>query len=61
MDYPRTYQELRSWFPDERTCLEYLARLRWPDGFVCPRVWVERFLAHGRGLWMCTECAPRPR
>jgi hypothetical protein len=24
-DYPRTYQEFRSWFPDERRCREYLA------------------------------------
>ena len=35
-DYPRTYQEFRSWFPDEWRCREYLAGLRWPEGFVCP-------------------------
>jgi hypothetical protein len=23
-------------FPNERACAEYLSRLRWPDGFVCP-------------------------
>ena len=36
VDYPRTFQELQAWFPDDRACLQYLARLRWPDGFVCP-------------------------
>ena len=24
------------WFPDDGACREYLVRLRWPDGFVCP-------------------------
>ena len=36
VDYPRTFQELQAWFPDDQACLNYLARLRWPDGFVCP-------------------------
>ena len=31
VDYPRTFQEFRSWFPDEAACLEYLANLRWPE------------------------------
>ncbi len=34
VDYPRTYQEFRDWFPDDAACLEYLAGLRWPDGFI---------------------------
>ena len=37
VDYPRTYQEFRDWFPNDAACLEYLGQLRWPDGFVCPR------------------------
>ena len=36
VDYPRTYQEFRAWFPDDASCAEYLARLRWPEGFRCP-------------------------
>ena len=35
IDYPRTLAEFNAWFPDEAACLAYLARLRWPDGFVC--------------------------
>jgi len=34
--YPRTFAEFNAWFADEDACLAYLARLRWPDGFVCP-------------------------
>jgi ISXO2 transposase-like protein/transposase-like zinc ribbon protein len=56
LDYPRTYQEFRSWFPDDVTCREYLGRLRWPDGFSCPRCGCGGSWRTGRGLWMCAEC-----
>jgi len=36
VDYPRTIQEFDQWFPSEEACASYLARVRWPDGFVCP-------------------------
>jgi transposase-like protein len=35
-DYPRGWGELHAWFPDDASCLAYLERLRWSDGFVCP-------------------------
>ena len=35
-DYPRTLGEFNAWFPEDEACLGYLARLRWPGGFVCP-------------------------
>ncbi|MEO7234897.1 MAG: IS1595 family transposase, partial [Lapillicoccus sp.] len=57
VDYPRTYQEFRAWFPDDVACREYLARLRWPTGFGCPRCGSGDAWRTGRGLWMCAECA----
>ena len=36
-DYPRNWNEFLDWFPTEEACLTHLERLRWPDGFVCPR------------------------
>ena len=56
VDYPRTFQEFRGWFPDDASCLEYLARLRWPEGFRCPVCGCERSWRTARGQWMCTEC-----
>ena len=55
-DYPRTLQELESRFSTEEACRDYLARLRWPQGFVCPvcrgtDAWPTR-----RGLRMCRAC-----
>lgn len=35
--YPRSLDEFRSWFATDADCLDFLAWLRWPDGFVCPR------------------------
>jgi transposase-like protein len=35
-DYPTTLAELHSWFSDEESCLAFLRRLRWSEGFVCP-------------------------
>ena len=34
---PRTVLELQARFPDEAACVEFLRKLRWPEGFVCPR------------------------
>lgn len=55
-DYPRAFHELKAWFPDESACLEYLAGLRWPDGFVCPRCGATVAWQLSRGLWRCASC-----
>jgi hypothetical protein len=36
-DYPRTWEEFLTFFPDEPACVRYLEHLSWPDGFVCSR------------------------
>ena len=36
-DFPATWDQFLDWFPDNAACLRYLEKLRWPDGFVCPR------------------------
>lgn len=59
VDYPRTYQEFRAWFPDEASCIDYLGRLRWPDGFVCPACGCDRSWRTARLQWVCAGCARR--
>lgn len=57
VDYPRTFEEFDRWFSSEAACREYLSRLRWPDGFCCPRCgsstrpWTTR-----RGTLHCPNC-----
>src|ERR1039457_6779944 len=36
-DYPRNINELEARFSSEEACRAYMFRLRWPEGFRCPR------------------------
>ncbi len=56
VDYPATYQQLVSWFSSEAACVEYLERLRWPEGFRCPACGSEQAWRTGSGLWLCASC-----
>ena len=58
-DYPETYQDLLSWFPDDQACLDYLAKLRWPQGFICPVCKATEYWRTAKDLWMCQDCARR--
>jgi transposase-like protein len=55
-EYPRTVQEFEEKFASEQACIDYLFRMRWPEGFRCPRCGYERFWAMRRGLYRCTAC-----
>jgi len=35
--YPVNILEFQKMFPDEAACLKYLERMRWPNGFCCPK------------------------
>ncbi len=55
-DYPKTLLEMEQRFSSEQACREYLTKLRWPAGFVCPACqcktgWVDR-----RHRWTCQAC-----
>jgi len=57
VDYPRNRLELDEFFPDEASCLAYLERLRWPDGFVCRGCGaITEPWRTARGLLVCPEC-----
>jgi transposase-like protein len=55
-DYPETILEFRDWFADEAACRAYLARLRWPNGFACPRCQGREYWKMKRGLYWCRGC-----
>ena len=55
-EYPHTVLEFRDWFVDDAACLDYVARLRWPEGFRCPICgWAEHWVT-ARGLRHCRRC-----
>jgi transposase-like protein len=55
-DYPRTLMELERRFHDEQACAEDLARLRWPNGWRCPRCQGREAWQVRRNRWRCGHC-----
>ncbi|MBM3269890.1 MAG: IS1595 family transposase [Candidatus Sericytochromatia bacterium] len=56
-EYSLTLIELEERFSTEEACREYLFRLRWPEGFVCPRCAGPKAWPSQRGLWLCADCS----
>lgn len=56
-DYPKTWAQFLDWFHSEQACRDYLEKLRWPDGLVCPKceasAQVER---NSRARLICPSC-----
>ena len=55
-DYPGTWQAFEEWFVDDDACRAYLAKVRWPDGFVCPKCGSGDAWETASGRWMCVSC-----
>jgi len=56
VEYPGTIEGLLNQFPDEASCREYLMKIRWPDGPVCPRCSSRDFSEMTRPLVRCRGC-----
>lgn len=54
--YPRDLIELEKMFATEEACRDYMFRIRWPDGFRCPRCGHNKACKLGRGLFQCADC-----
>ncbi len=55
-DYPETLLEFEEWFRAEEACRAYLVKLRWPDGFRCPRCRHGQAWEARRGPLHCRSC-----
>ena len=55
-EYPKTLAELDRQFVTEQACVQYLYRLRWPEGFICPRCNTTKSWLTSRGLCKCARC-----
>lgn len=55
-DYPTTLLDFERRFANEAACREYLAGLRWPDGFVCRECGGASAWQTDRGRWRCHAC-----
>ena len=55
-EYPRNLTELEASFSTEESCRAYLARLRWPAGFRCPRCGHSKSWPVRSVLLECAAC-----
>ena len=55
-DFPKTLAEFEKWFRKNADCREYLFRMRWPDGFRCPRCNHGKAWPVGKVRYECTRC-----
>ena len=55
-DYPRNLVEFEARFTTEEACRNYLLKLRWPDGFRCPRCEGGKGWPIGSSLIQCGTC-----
>lgn len=53
-----TLQEFQAHFNSEADCRDHLYKMRWADGFVCPKCGVkdEPFNIQSRNLYQCKHC-----
>lgn len=56
-DYPKNWSEFTDWFHSEQACSDYLERLRWPNGFICPKCGVVGApVKTSRSRLVCLSC-----
>jgi transposase-like protein len=57
VDYPRNWNEFMDWFSDEQKCYQYLEKLKWKNGFICPscQAQAEPYRTT-RGRLTCRSC-----
>ena len=54
---PNSLLEAIRYFSDPDVCVEFVAKLRWPDGPVCPRCeGLEHSYLTTRRVWKCKSC-----
>src|SRR5437870_1716385 len=57
MEQPKTLQSAIKHYSDEQVCIDAVARLRWPDGPVCPACGhKEHYYLKTQKRWKCKEC-----
>ena len=55
-EYPRDLLEFEALFSSEASCREHLFRLRWPEGFCCPKCGESKAWPAAERLWECVGC-----
>jgi len=55
-DYPQTYEDFLEWFKTEEDCINYISKIRWQNGFMCPKCFSTKAWRTSKGLMHCYNC-----
>ena len=55
-DYPKNFEDFIIRFSTEEACYDYIAGLRWPEGYKCPRCNNSKAWKSKRNLLCCSNC-----
>jgi len=58
-NYPRNITEFEKQFDSEKACRDYLAKIRWVDGFKCPQCEHNNAWVKDNQLYQCRKCGFR--
>lgn len=54
--YPKDFQEFLHQFKDEESCRDYIFKLRWPNGFTCPKCSTDKYWLTAQNMIHCSSC-----
>lgn len=61
MGYPKNYQELVKQLTTQEACVDYIASIRWKDGFICPECGGKQFWKSALLQRICIGCKTKIR
>jgi len=56
-NYPKTVIEFVDRFSTDKACWDYLIKIRWPDGFICPKCGGTKGWINLRDVFECASCS----
>ncbi len=61
MDYPKNYMELIDKFAKQSECIDYIASIRWKNGFICHSCGSKDFWRSKKSIRICSNCRVQTR
>lgn len=55
-DFPKSQLDFEGRFANEHACRDYLAKMKWPAGFICRNCTHQQYWVSARHLYICTRC-----
>jgi hypothetical protein len=55
-DFPMSEIEFEKRYNSEQACIDYLSKMKWPDGFCCRNCGHRAYWFSSKHLFICTRC-----